>query len=780
VLIRLGVFSLPTLLLFAILAAFAFAHRHRRISNPERNVVLCRTNSSSWAQENEMTTVAIMPRSANGGGSALANAQHAQRLQSSKDEVAQNLADAVQKERNVGDLIGMDYDTADVLIHDSMKVSVGGVPHSCLLIATRMKPDVKPQLDDADAQFILLRVLGASKLPSDMEMQQKRLDAAKRAADSPSNYDENNITDTLTLYQMRYAGAHCRILGSFRPRLNPQTELYELAFSADIDNFYAGQGMKIYKPAGIGLQIIVNHAKGENVAERRIEIGRLRYSASAYSEDAPEAVPIEMTTADIIAKRTALFGMTRTGKSNTVKTIADAVFRMRLDEGNPVRVAQLIIDPEGEYANQNAQDQGALRNLNNIAPEVDGDAVIHSFIERKDDPYRRIMKINFYGGAIPPAKSGKSDYDQALASLYAGKDKIDERLQTETGAYVQSFVSTDIEAPPDVDDYGSRTRYNRAVFLYRAILHRAGFRAPQNIAASAKGLFGDIKSAMKQDARTQGFAEKLEGDARLTWDEAAGFCQALAEWKADRNSSYANFNQGYLKKKGRNWHDDRIDGLLRIFDNIRGLQAIRECGHWHGAAQNQEDPIERIVKDLEESRLVILDQALGNPAMNEQSAKQIMWRLFERQQWHFVDPDVNADGSLRKPPPVIVYVEEAHTLLPKGSETDTTEIWPRIAKEGAKFNIGLVYSTQEPSSVQTNILTNTENWFISYLNSKGETRELDKYYDFEDFTPSIRKTNEPGFARVRTHSSPYTIPAQIHRFNSMPPNSNGSYPNRLI
>ena len=725
-----------------------------------------------------MTTPATTPRAAN-GGAALANALYAQRLQSSKDEIARNLADVVQKERNVGELISMDYDTAEVLIHDSMKVSVGGVPHSCLLIATRMNPNFKPQIDDNDTQFILLRVLGSSKLPNDIEVQQKRLDAAKRAVDSSFNYDENNITDTLTLDQMRHAGAHCRILGSFRPRLNPQAQLYELSFGADIGNFYAGQGMKIYKPAGAGLQLIVNYVKGENAAEPRIPIGRLRYSASAYSEDAPESVPIDMTTADIIAKRTALFGMTRTGKSNTVKTIADAVFRMRLAK-NPIRVAQLIIDPEGEYANENAQDQGALRNLNNIDPDVDGDAVIHSFIERKNDPYRRIMKINFYGGAIPPDKSGKSDYDQVLASLYAGKDRINERLQTETGAYVQAFVSTDIKAPRDVDDYGARTRYNRAVFLYRAILHRAGFRAPQNIAASAKGLFGDIKSAMKQDGRTQRFAEKLEGDARLTWDEAGRFCQALAEWKADRNSSYANFNQGYLNKKGRNWHDDRIDGLLRIFDNSRGLQAIRECGHWHSAAQNEEDPIDRIVKDLEESRLVILDQALGNPEMNEQSAKQIMWRLFERQQRHFVDPEVNVDGSLRKPPPVIVYVEEAHTLLPKGSETDTTEIWPRIAKEGAKFNIGLVYSTQEPSSVQTNILTNTENWFISYLNSKGETRELDKYYDFEDFTPSIRKTNEPGFTRVRTHSSPYTIPAQIHRFNSILPSGNGLQSNNLL
>jgi hypothetical protein len=173
---------------------------------------------------------------------------------------------------------------------------------------------------------------------------------------------------------------------------------------------------------------------------------------------------------------------------------------------------------------------------------------------------------------------------------------------------------------------------------------------------------------------------------------------------------------------------------------------------------------------------------LGNPEMNRKSAEQLMWRILERQQYHFINATVDADGNLQKPPPIIVYVEEAHTLLPRGSDTDNTKIWPRIAKEGAKFNIGLVYSTQEPSSVQTNIMTNTENWFLSYLNSTDETRQLDKHNDFADFTASIRKTNEPGFVRVRTHSNPYTLPVQIQRFN--PPaqsqNGNGRPQNRLI
>ena len=701
------------------------------------------------------------------GGTALANAQQKHLQELNRKQTIKTLIDVVQEHRLVGDLISMDYDTAEVLIHDEMKRLVGGIPHGCLLAATRMRPGVEPELDDPESLFILLRVLGSSKLPNDIEMQQKRLDAAKRASDSPVNYDEENTTDTLTLHQMRYAGAHCRILGTFYPRINADTGQHELAYGSDIDNFYAGQGMKIYKPSGAGLQCIVNFTKGENASEPRIEIGRLRYSASSDTTNAPESVPVEMTTVDIIAKRTALFGMTRTGKSNTVKTVADAVFRMRL-ESSPIRVAQLIIDPEGEYANENAQDQGALRNLNNINPIVYGDAVIHSLIKRDDDPHRRIMKVNCYGGTIPPPKSNKADYDQALASLYQGKGIINGRLQAETAAYVQAFVSTDITAPTDVEDDSARTRYNRAIFLYRAILHDAGFTTPTP-SISANRLFGkDIRDAMVKDPNMESYATKLEGTAELTWDEATSFCRALASWKASTNSSYKLFNDAYRNKRGNNWHDDRLNGLLSIFGNSRGIQAIRECSDWHDEWQN-EDYIQRILDDLTEGKLVILDQALGDPEMNRQSAQQIMWRIFGNQQHHFVNPTVGGDGTLQKPPPIIVYVEEAHTLLPRGNETDTTQIWPRIAKEGAKFNIGLVYSTQEPSSVQTNILTNTENWFLSYLNSTDETRQLDKYNDFVDFTPSIRKTNEPGFVRVRTHSNPYTLPVQIHRFTAPTP-----------
>ncbi len=667
----------------------------------------------------------------------------------------------------VGDLIRMDFGEAHVLVHDALRQQVGGVPHGCLLLAarTQVAGDAGGEAGEAMPSLLLLRVLGSSALPNDIEMQLARFQAGQRASDSPRNWDENQNTDQFTLHQMRYAGLRCSILGTFRMVLSRESGEWRLTFGSDIDNFYAGQGMKVYKPIGEALERIVNFTTDDSSGSGRVRIGEIRYAAVLDGGRA-ESVPVRMTTRDVVAQRTALFGMTRTGKSNTVKTLARAVFELRLDGEKPQRVAQLIIDPNGEYANDNPQDDGCLRNVRHLGGADQDDVVTYGLTPHPNDPERHITKMNFFGQELGPQPPNAAvDVDDALQSFYMGRQVIDGRLDAETAAYIAAFRATDMTPPPGVTERGEYVRYRRAVFVYQCVLAAAGFEPPRGN-VSVRGLFGaDVRKAMENDPVLSGFASQLQGV--LTWDAAAEFCRQLSRWFEKGGAGHAFDREYQSSNEGRSWSDDRLLGLLRIFENTRGVQAIRECREWHDPDRDT-DYTDDIVDDLASGKLVILDQALGDPVMNEQSAERIMRAIFSRQQRLFTNPSKGRDGSLLPPNPVIVYVEEAHTILPRGSEEDTRNIWARTAKEGAKFNIGFVYSTQEPSSVQRNILRNTENWFLSHLNSTGETRELDQYNDFADFSAGIRRVKEIGFLKVRTMSSPYTLPVQIDRFSAPP------------
>jgi len=687
-------------------------------------------------------------------------------------EATSGIKSLLQAGQQVGDLIRMDFGEAHVLVHDALREMVGGVPHGCLLLATRSRPDTdagngaEPMASGEPPTLLLLRALGSSSLPNDIEMQQARMLAGQRASDSPHNWDEEHNTDQFTLNQMRYAGLRCSILGTFRMSVTDTANgERNLTFGNDIDNFYAGQGMKIYKPIGAALERIANFTREADPDPFRVRVGEIKYAATLEG-DRPESVPVTMTPHDIVAQRTALFGMTRTGKSNTVKTIARSVFELRLDASDSLRVAQLIIDPNGEYANDNPQDDGCLRNAGLLPGANADDVVTYGLTPHPNDPGRRITKVNFFGPALTQqSPSTKRELDDALASLYMGKQILDGRLAEEGAGYIGAFRSTSMEAPPGITDYGEYTRYRRAVFVYQSILFGAGFSQPRND-VSVQGLFSKEILAAMEASSLFGFTEQVAAGS-MSWNAATDFCRKLGEWI--KSNTGQDFDRDYQRKNdGRNWSDDRLLGLLRIFEYSRGLQALRECREWHDPSRDK-DYTEEIVDDIAEGRLVILDQALGDPDMNEQSAERIMRSIFERQQRLFTNPRKGDNGEFLPPDPVIVYVEEAHTLLPRGSEEDTSNIWARTAKEGAKFNIGLVYSTQEPSSIQRNILRNTENWFIAHLNNTDETRELDKYNDFREMTDSIRQVKETGFLKVRMLSSPYTLPVQIDRFTAPTP-----------
>lgn len=163
---------------------------------------------------------------------------------------------------------------------------------------------------------------------------------------------------------------------------------------------------------------------------------------------------------------------------------------------------------------------------------------------------------------------------------------------------------------------------------------------------------------------------------------------------------------------------------------------------------------DEILKKIKNGETILIDMVYGSEEVRKLLSTKIATLIFSENQKLFTEA--------KEPPYVILYIEEAHNLI--GKDMEPTEIWPRIAKEGAKYNIGLVYSTQEPSTISRNILANTENWFVTHLNNEDEIKTVIRYYDFADFKESIMVAKDKGFARVKTFSSNFVCPVQINLY----------------
>lgn len=706
-----------------------------------------------------------------------------QKFQASKAREAHTkLANLVREEMMVGDLLKMDYGECEILVHDHMRQKAGGVPMGCFLLATRMQPKESYEPDKEDTCVILLRVIGQARLPNAGELDMIRLLAGQRSSDTPEHWDHEGKTDLFTIHQLRFSGLRCRILGTFRFKRNHKDD-WELSFGSDISNFYSGRGMKVYKPVGVALKKVIGHtpsalSDSHPLYGKKVVIGRLKYSASELTGHAPENVDVSIDPTDLIARRTALFGMSRTGKSNTTKVVASSVFRLRARDQVRGRVGQLIFDFNGEYANENSQDKNGevascLKNIgDHTGNSQKGDVVTFGLVGHVNDPQRKLLKLNFFGKSFPKWDS-REQLEQDLESLLRGKEIADALLSGSDRHYVRNFVNTSLEIPKELD-YGEITRYKRRIAVYRAIISGAGLEPPPQMKkAHIKGLFGDdLCKAMQTSSASDpqqvsqyiSAGHALAGDD-VSWDELLTALRALRAFLHDKSSGYAGFDETYRKDHdGRSWADDKLTGLLAILEYENGVRQLRPLGLQH-SSNDDEDYARVIAELLREGRLVIVDQSLGDPEMNRSSAERIMWAIFEQQKQDFVNPKVDSEDRVIPPPDVLVYAEEAHNLLPSGSQYDTRNIWSRTAKEGSKYRIGLVYATQEPSSIQPNILKNTDNWFVAHLNNADEMKELRKYYDFDDFSEQILKVPDPGFLRVKTLSNPFIIPTQVHRFN---------------
>jgi hypothetical protein len=348
----------------------------------------------------------------------------AQQEKDKKIETQRWFQQLIQLAEYVGDLYSINYETARVIIHDFYREKVGGIPSLSFLIASRVglnSADI--DFKSEDASFILLRVMDAAALPQDNEAERIRVETAQRVSgETDKHWDNAGSMDSRTKYYLSFAGVQCRIIGTFFLEENIQNSEapLNLKFGSDISNYYPNRGLKVYKPNGKALELIVNYLDPSNIQTpekhtEKVRLGNVRYASTNRKYQQIDNVPVFIYPVDLLSQKTALFGMTRTGKSNTTKIIAKSVFELRKQNGNnkPLRIGQIIFDPNGEYANENAQDSdgngnpNALKNVWRLLPNgIKKDEVVtYGITEHPNDPDR--IRLYYHSFCVAQFKKNK-------------------------------------------------------------------------------------------------------------------------------------------------------------------------------------------------------------------------------------------------------------------------------------------------------------------------------------------------------------------------------------
>jgi hypothetical protein len=646
----------------------------------------------------------------------------------------------------VGRPFYLDYEKAQILVCDAWKHQVKGIPQGAFLLAFYNG-------EDGVEEAILLRALSPSKLPTDNDVVSSIIEYYKQDMDisGRAGSERKSKLDDFTRYELGFSGLQCRVLGTFykykqNKIVNEEEQIVEKEeFGADLENFYSANNYSVYKATGDILHKIVNQRDTEIIAgnENEFKIGFVRYSSSRRFQLNESKVEVFISPQDFVGKRTALFGMTRTGKSNTVKKIIEAtaeisrkspskelpnrvVNNLPFIEGVPqYPVGQIIFDVNGEYANPNMQDEGAIYDL------YSKDVTRYSVLNKVGFT---VMKVNFY-------REIENGFE--LIKNYFDANKV-------TGDYINNFSASDLSLPENQNDFSAKTRYARVRAAYLCCLFKAGFKSPQNFKVQFSG-----------NEKINGNIDPSKG---VTLQQASSWFESI--WKI---YSKDEFFKDYQEKKGHEWADDDLKSMIVFLTGFRtpgekypvnGYKKIR-VKELHDLHTNVTDKSfkDEIPELLRSGKIVIVDLSQGSPIVQKVFSEQICKAIFNDSMSKFVN---NLPNNF-----IQFYFEEAHNLFPKKEEKDLSDVYNRLAKEGAKLHLGMSYATQEVSSISSNILKNTQNWFIAHLNNEDELKELKKYYDFSDFTASLLKfssENDQGFVRMKTYTNPFVVPVQIDKF----------------
>lgn len=618
----------------------------------------------------------------------------------------------VERWRFVGYVLDISYESAQIITNDTYKIAVGGIPRGSFLIL------VPANFGRVQPHFTLLRVKEICATPLSQQVQQTYFEMHKRSMPE---------LDIWTQADLQWGSLRCDTLGMFYADPN---NVDRLAFSGDVNNVVSAHKYEVYAPDEDLLNVIVNGTVRNEFQE---EIGHLRTMECMFEveKQASGSIPVKISMRDFMGCRTAMFGKTRLGKSNVVKLIAQGMIDATKEARN---VGQLIFDINGEYANDSDQDNVSLRSANPDRCEVYA-------LTKRPQTKSKELRLNFY----EEPRSCKP----ILGTFLENDGK--------KSNYITAFSSVELcsfEEIGQMEAFNEKNHAIRKIQIYWSILYAAGFDSNESAIKKIKEMYSGVIKPLDPHFSKEVMGI-LYGDEEIPEvDSLETMCEIYK-----KAAEYIKEKGDLLVDKGKkSYFDVDEKNLLGFLVPKSGSGPVMLSGYRSYHSPNAKDFVTDIIKLLDEGQTVILDLGNARDSIRKYFSDLLSSSVFGHQEKKFVN---NSLGNSY----IELYFEEAHNLFPPATK-DNQDVYSRFAKEGAKFHIGMVYSTQSPSTISKELLVQTENFFIGHLSSSDETKALTKtQIAFEGVEEDILRARTPGFMRMLTMSNRFVIPVQANLYS---------------
>ncbi len=466
--------------------------------------------------------------------------------------------------------------------------------------------------------------------------------------------------------------------------------------------------------------------------------------------------PISISIDDFFNIHSAVLGNSGSGKSNTIAHILQNIYRKNDNSAKDSRV--ILFDVNGEYAKAFPKDLNSNINIKHYKPNI----ISNTSDKSNDEDYYE----NFF---MPHFLMTLDEWSAFLLATDATQRPFWDKVLQETYRFYKIATAQD----KDSRIFINYLRYKLCELLY-SILSQADTDTSRITTAGAS--IQKIKSIIDSNVTLK---ERCENEG-LYQDIINLSSKCTINYGENKNQLSNEVKQVSQKINSENVQkilDERIQNgeffdykflkisaeMTLLEEDARGNRQMRgytatmmtrldyfldnyECKFMRDIPEDVTNPTTYLEyiwgKDTDKTQLIIIDTSeLGIDIL--ETLTSVISRLI------FAERKVLLNDERRKNP-VHLVLDEAHRYIKKDFKYLLREnIFERIAKEGRKYSLFLLISSQRPSELSETVLSQCSNFIIHRIQNEIDMRYINAVlpYFSDDFVNKI-KQSIPGEALV--------------------------------